>query len=144
MSREKTEKLVRALYAARLSNGLEETLSHFSPDGRLAISGSAEASAISLDVSGRPGIERVLADLCVTWEWLAQDIHRVLIDGDRVAVHYRLKTHFVPTGEVVETEIRDLLTFQSGKLMEIIQFVDTALAARLMAKVQSSQSASAT
>ena len=137
MSRAETEKVVRDVYAARLRNDLEMVRDYFSPESRFAINGSPEASAIAMHVSGKPTIDRVLADLVKSWEWLEQDIERLLVDGDRAAIHYRLKVRFTPTNEVIETTICDLLTVQSGKLVEVIQFIDTALAGRLVAQVRS-------
>jgi ketosteroid isomerase-like protein len=51
-------------------------------------------------------------------------------------MHYRLRVRFKPTDEVVETTICDLLTLQSGKIKEIIQFVDTAMTERLARRVR--------
>jgi ketosteroid isomerase-like protein len=133
MSRAETEKVVRDVYGARLSNDLGRVCDHFLPDGCLVINGDPGASAIALRVAGRPNVEQMLGALLQRWEWLEQDIERVLIDGDHVAVQYQLKARYKPTGEVVQTTCCDLLTLRSGKLVEVVQFLDTALAARLMA-----------
>jgi ketosteroid isomerase-like protein len=134
MSRAETEKAVRDVYSARLSNDLGRVRSYFLPDSCLVISGAPEASAVALKVAGRPNIDEVLTLLLQQWEWLEQDILRILIDGEHAAVQYQLKVRFKPTGDIVQTTICDLLTFQSGKLREVVQFVDTALAARLMGR----------
>jgi ketosteroid isomerase-like protein len=134
MSRAETEKVVRDVYSARLSNDLKRVCDCFLPDACLVINGDPGAGSIALRVAGQPDVEKMLTALLQQWEWLEQDIERILIDGDHAAVQYQLTARFKPTGEVVQTTICDLLTLRSGKLAEVIQFVDTALAAGLMAR----------
>ena len=56
----------------------------------------------------------------------------VLVDGNRAAVHW-LVTVSVGRGKPVKTELCDLWTFNpAGKATELIQFVDTALLAKLV------------
>ena len=137
MSRAEAEKVVRDVYSARLSNDVERVCDQFLSDGCLVINGDPAESAIALRAAGRPSLDEMLDALIQRWEWLEQDIERVLIDGDHAAVQYQLTARFKPTGEVVQTTICDLLTFRSGKLAEVVQFVDTALVAGLMARESS-------
>lgn len=134
MAREDIETLVRGLYAKRLGNTIETVPDYFSDDSRFTLNGCPMASPIALSLSGKSAIAKLLGELFAAWEWQEQTIHGLLIDGDRVAVHYRLKVRFVPTGEIVATEICDVLTVQAGKITELIQFIDTALISRLMTK----------
>jgi ketosteroid isomerase-like protein len=143
MSREEMERLVRDVYGARLGNNLEAARNYFSPDSCFTLNGCPKASPIALSLSGKPAIDQLLTTLFETWEWLEQDIHHSLIDGDRAAVHYRLKVRFKPTGEIITTQICDLLRLRSGKLMEITQFLDTALVGQLMGQLGGSPSANA-
>lgn len=139
MSRAEMEKTIRDLYSARLNNNLEKTLNYFAMDSRFIIKGS-----VMLDVSMRPAIDRMLAELYEAWIWMQQDILRIVIDGDNAAVHYRLKVCFTPTGEILETEICDLLTFRAGKLAQLVEFIDTATADRAIGQLQEAGQAAST
>ena len=55
-----------------------------------------------------------------------REILAELVDGDRVAVHSRVTVRYNPTGKAVSTEILDLFRFQDGKIVELIEFADTA------------------
>lgn len=144
MSRAEMEKAVRDVYTARLSNNIKQALDYFDESSRFVINGAHGTSPIALDVSTRPTIDEVLTELFKAWEWVEQDILHILIDGDHAAVHYRLKVRFTLTSEMLETEICDLLTFKAGKLMQVVEFLDTALVERMLAQLHgASPSASA-
>jgi ketosteroid isomerase-like protein len=134
MSRTEIEQAIRDLYGARMANDVERARDWFAQESRFAINGTPDSSPIVVDVRGKAEIDHLLGRVFDAWEWLEQDIRNMLIDGDRAAVHYRLKARFVPSDQIIDTEICDLLTFQSGKLTEIVQFLDTAMAERLMSQ----------
>jgi ketosteroid isomerase-like protein len=133
MSRAEMEKAIHELYGARCSGDLKGAMGRFCSDSRFAISGNCDASPIALSIRGKPEIEQLLVNVFAAWEWQDQKFRDLIVDGDRAAVHYHLRARFTPTGEIVETDICDLLTFEGGQLKEIIQFLDTALVGRLIA-----------
>ncbi|WP_244941428.1 nuclear transport factor 2 family protein [Bradyrhizobium yuanmingense] len=55
-----------------------------------------------------------------------REILAELVDGDRVAIHSRVDVRYRPTGQVSSTEILDLFRIQDGKIVELIEFADTA------------------
>lgn len=56
-----------------------------------------------------------------------------VIDGDRVAVHVRIKTA-TGGGRYLESELLDLWRFgPDGKIVEIVEFADTGLIATMLA-----------
>lgn len=132
MSREDIKNAVKEVYAARLSNDLERVAALFALDSHFQLSGSAGASPIALCASNRESIVPVLAVLINTWKWIDQQILHLIIDGNQAAVHYKVSMEFRPTGHLIDTNICDLLAFRDGKLAQIIQFVDTALASSLI------------
>jgi ketosteroid isomerase-like protein len=52
--------------------------------------------------------------------------------GDRMAVYSRLKVTFIPRNTTFVTEIVDLFRFQDGKIIELIEFADTALIDKIL------------
>ena len=51
----------------------------------------------------------------------------MLIDGDNAAVRCRLQIRFVPKNRNFSTEVVDLFKFKDGKIVELVEFTDTAL-----------------
>jgi ketosteroid isomerase-like protein len=78
-------------------------------------------------------VRATLGAMIETWSWLEVAPIALLIDGERAAAHNRVRLRFEPTGEEVETQILDLFTIRDGRIVHLIEFVDTALLARLMA-----------
>ena len=50
-----------------------------------------------------------------------------IADGDRASVRSRLKIRFAPKNLTFTTELTDLFKFQDGKIIELVEFADTAL-----------------
>jgi ketosteroid isomerase-like protein len=48
-------------------------------------------------------------------------------------VHTRVRVRAAATGEEVTTDMVDLVTFREGKIASFLEFVDTALAAKMTA-----------
>jgi ketosteroid isomerase-like protein len=49
-----------------------------------------------------------------------------LVDGSRAVVHSRLVVRYKPKDRVWTADVLDLFAFQDGKIMELIEFTDTA------------------
>jgi ketosteroid isomerase-like protein len=56
----------------------------------------------------------------------------MVIDGERAAVHSRVKIKYVPRGMTFTTDLLDLFHFNDGKIVELVEFADTALVKDLM------------
>lgn len=134
MDREAVVELIQAFYQSRLANNVDSCVGRFAADARLRIAGSPAASPIA-GSSGPETLRRHLAGLIGDWEWRSMEIQSLMIDGNKVAVHYRLGTRYVPTGDVINSELVDLIEISAdGKIGSYIEFVDTAATAALAAK----------
>lgn len=137
MERVAIEQRLKSLVDARLEGSLEGCLEHFSEKAEFQLAGSPEASQVVGKVSGRGELRELLAMLFATWRWERVDFLKVITDGDEAAVRYELKATFVPTGTAIETEIMDHFVFDAeGRIVSVTQFVDTALAQKLMEQAQ--------
>lgn len=131
MDKESVKGAVEALYRARLANDVEGCLCSMGPGASLRIAGSAQASPIPLDVSGEEPLRQVYSQLVAMWKWQRQEILSITVEGDRAVVHFRLHAVFAPTGAPVESELVDIITVRDGKIASVVEFVDTALVARM-------------
>ena len=135
MKRDDIEAAVEQVYEARLRNEVAPCLEWFSEDATFQLAGSAAASGIALMVSDREQFRELLESLVATWHWHKVDLIAVLIDGNEAAVRYGLTATFTPTDRMITTEIMDHLVFDSQlKLVQLTQFVDTALVNQLMGR----------
>jgi ketosteroid isomerase-like protein len=132
MNRAEMESAVHATYQTRLSNDAVQTAALFTPTARFLMVGS-EPAATAPQVATAAQIGEAMQTVIGLWQWLDYQPLSTLIDGNRVAAHYRVSMRFVPTGDVVDTELFDLMTFENGKLTELVEFYDTALARRFIA-----------
>jgi ketosteroid isomerase-like protein len=83
-------------------------------------------------VQGHHGLREALGGFITTFQFVERQILSELVEGDRAAVHSRLVVRFNPTNKIRTTECLDLLKFQDGKIIELIEFADTALIRDMM------------
>jgi ketosteroid isomerase-like protein len=57
----------------------------------------------------------------------------MLIDGPSAAVRWQATFHYTKTGRMFTTELADFITVANGKVVSFIEFLDTALAAKVLA-----------
>jgi ketosteroid isomerase-like protein len=50
-----------------------------------------------------------------------------MVEDNRAAVHSRLKVRFVPKDIVFTSDVLDAFRFEDGKIIELVEFADTAL-----------------
>jgi ketosteroid isomerase-like protein len=72
-------------------------------------------------------VQTALAGFIENFEFMKRDIVAALVEGDRAAVHSRLKVRFVPKDVVFTSDVLDTFRFEDGKIIELVEFVDTAL-----------------
>ena len=75
-------------------------------------------------------IERMSLEVACIWG--RQALH-CAGEGNRAVVHSRLVVRYKPKNKVWTTEVLDLFKFQDGKIMELIEFADTAQIKDMMA-----------
>jgi ketosteroid isomerase-like protein len=126
MDRAAIEALIERAYEARKSEDVEGIISVFHPDGKFELAGSKDITAVAGVAKGHQELRITLTKLIANFEFVERDIISTLIDGDRAAVHSRVKLRFVPKDRTVTTELIDLWKFENGKIVELVEFADTA------------------
>lgn len=133
MDRVAIERLIRAAYTTRARGDVQAIKALFTHHPRLELAGSPEASPAAGHAEGGPGFEAMLTSMVDTWEWQEHTVLAILIDGNRAAAHWRARLRHTGKDETVETEAVDLFLIEDGKIASLVEFCDTALAAKLMA-----------
>jgi len=130
--RAEIERLVHEAYATRVRNDLEGVCRLFAPDAKFQMAGASHASAVPLTSVGAAEYRLALAQMIKTFALSDHTILDLLIDGDKVAVHWRANVRSTLTGEAVVTDVVDLLEVKDGRIASFTEFCDTAMAARLL------------
>ncbi len=130
--RSEIERIVLAAYAARRDGDLDALERIFASDAQFRLAGSRSASPIAVTAVGAQQFKHTLKEMMTVFEWLDQTILVLIIEGSSAAVHWRGIVRSTATGETVETELMDVFGIENGRIASLVEFCDTALAARLM------------
>jgi ketosteroid isomerase-like protein len=140
MNRSEFEQWLQDLYQARLSNDADRCMQFFVAHSKFRLAGSANASTIARASDSLSAIRDQVTELVRVWTWKDMEIYNRVIDGDTAVVRYNLTTVFNPSGELITTEIVDLVKVSERKVVEFHQFVDTAAIERLVARAHAAKS----
>jgi ketosteroid isomerase-like protein len=131
-NRETMLDLIKRGYVARGRGDLEGLMAVFHPDAVFRLVGDKKTLEVAGSVQGHGGLREALGGLIAAFEFVERQILGELVEGDRAAVHSRLVVRYNPTNTTLTTECLDLLKFQDGKIIELIEFADTALIKDMM------------
>jgi ketosteroid isomerase-like protein len=131
--RSQVETLLTNAYAARKRGDIDALCACFTEKPSFIMAGARETSPIAVQCADGTTFRTVMSGMIATFEWLDQQILAMIIDGSKVAVHWRGRIRSTLTGDEVVTELVDVITVKDGKIQSLVEFADTALAAKLMA-----------
>jgi ketosteroid isomerase-like protein len=131
-NRETLLELVRRAYAARGKGDLDELMTAFHPEAVFTLVGDSRSLQAAGSVKGHPSLRETLGGFISSFEFTERHILSELVEADRAAVHSRLVVRYSPTNTIRTTECLDLLKFQDGKIVELIEFADTAMIRDIM------------
>jgi ketosteroid isomerase-like protein len=132
MDRDAVRTYLEQTYSKRDAGDIDGTLAAFHPAGRLQIAGSQALSQAAVLAEGHEQLRNTLARYIAAFGFVSRDFIGMVIEGDRAAVHCRVTLRFVPKNQTVTTDLLDLFKFQDGKIIELVEFVDTAALNDLM------------
>jgi ketosteroid isomerase-like protein len=116
------ERLLRALYAARVSGDLDGVCRTFSNNAKFQIAGASHASPIAITATGIDEIRSWLALLIKTFQLKDQTILSMIIDSAQAAVHWRAKIYSRITGATILTELVDMVQVRDGRIASYTEF----------------------
>jgi len=128
MDRSEIEAFVRKLYAARVEGDIDALSPLFAEDAVFQIAGSPEYSMLASLAEGYEMVMSLMRTIVDTFSLSNAAIVNLLIDGNKAAVRWRATVHVMTTGQTVTTEIAAFIEIADGKVVSLIEFVDTALA----------------
>ncbi len=76
----------------------------------------------------------LMQNMIASFELSDFSVVEMLIDGAQAAVRWQATVHHTGTGQVFTTELADFITVAGGQVTSFIEFLDTALAAKVLAK----------
>ncbi|MGY8634551.1 nuclear transport factor 2 family protein [Bradyrhizobium sp. 14AA] len=118
--------VIRRAYAARRDGDVEGLVAAFHPHGQFTLSGDKSALELTGSMKGHPTLREAFGQFTAAFGFESREILAELVDGNRVAVHSRVDVRYHPTGKSFSAEMLDLFTFEDGKIVELIEFADTA------------------
>ena len=120
--RQQIERLLRDLYAARVSGDVTAVYDKFSPDARFQITGASHSTPVAVTAVGAKEYRPLLAIMIKSFKLSDHEILSLLIDGAKAAVHWRAKIFSRLTGTTVLTELVDMIEIRNGRIGSYVEF----------------------
>jgi ketosteroid isomerase-like protein len=130
--RKTIEAVIDRCYAARQKGDIETLMAAFDADAVFELAGSKKLVPAAEAARGHQNIREAMTGLIAVFDFIDRDIISMVIDGERAAVHSRVKIRFVPRDRTFTTDLLDSFHFRDGKIVELLEFADTALIRDLM------------
>jgi ketosteroid isomerase-like protein len=111
---------------------LETVTKLFAANATFQVAGSDQASPMPVLVKGNAGIKNLMQGMIASFELTDFTIVEMLIDGPSAAVRWRATIHHTGTGQIFTTELADFIAVANGRVISFIEFLDTALAAKVL------------
>jgi len=125
-NRETMLEVIRVAYAARGRGDLDSLMSAFHPTAVFTLVGDKRALDVVGSVQGHAGLREALSGYIANFEFVERNILSEFVEGNRAVVHSRLVVRYKPKDKIWTSDVLDLFKFQSGKIVELIEFTDTA------------------
>jgi len=132
MTREQMLDAMGAAYAARVSGDVDRILAIFAPDAKFALNAAPPQTSVAVATEGSTGMRAALTQLVNAFEFQKLDVIDSVVEGSKAAIRIRFTVKARATGKIGVTEALDLIEFRDGKIASYTQFLDTAIADRLM------------
>jgi ketosteroid isomerase-like protein len=122
--------IVRQIYEARSEGDLDTLMSFFGDDCVFRVAGNRDLAQLTDPVVGSAALRETMRHFIDDWEMKGLTFVGIHVDGDVALVHRRGQMRHGATQ--FDTEIMDKITFDNGKVTEVVEFVDTLQVAVLL------------
>jgi ketosteroid isomerase-like protein len=116
------ERIVRELHQARVNGDLAGMCGLFADDGRFEIAGASADKPIAIRAQSLAEFKPWLAMMTKVFRLSDYHLISLIIDGPRVAAHWRVSILSKVTGASVPTELVDLIELSGGKIRSYNEF----------------------
>ncbi|AJA60600.1 nuclear transport factor 2 family protein [Bradyrhizobium japonicum] len=124
--REEMLDVIKRAYAARGDGDAADLVAAFHPEGQFNLVGDKSALHLTGNVQGHEPLRGAFGQFIDHFDFEKREILSELVEGNCAAIRSRLVIRYRPSGKVFSTEVLDLFKFQDGKIIELIEFADTA------------------
>ncbi|MBB3543616.1 MULTISPECIES: nuclear transport factor 2 family protein [unclassified Rhizobium] len=122
--------LTRQIFEARHQGDLDVLMSFLGDNCIFRAAGSRYLAPLTEPVVGSAALRATMRHFIDTWDMTALEILDIHVDGNVALVHRRGQ---MPHGTTkFDTEVMDKMTFENGKVIECVEFLDTLQAASLL------------
>ena len=118
--------VMRQAYEARSRGDLEGLMATFHSDAVFTLVGDKKTLDVAGSVHGHDRLREALGGFIANFHFVERQILSEMVEGDRASVHSRVVVRYGPTKETRTTDVLDVLTFKDAKIIELIEFADTA------------------
>ena len=119
-------------FADRDAGRTHDLMSVFHDRAVFRFAASKQALAVADTVEGHANVRSAMEGFIGIFGFADREVLGWFFAADRVAVHSRLKVTHIPNNATFITEIMDLFRFQDGKIIELVEFADTALIDKIL------------
>ncbi|MDH6260748.1 ketosteroid isomerase-like protein [Bradyrhizobium sp. BR13661] len=127
MNREDMLDVIKRAYAARAAGDLDGLVATFHPEGTFNLIGDRSALHLTGSFKGHALLLEAFGQFTAHFAFEQREILTEVVEGDYAAIRSRLVIRYRPNKKVFTTELLDLFKFQDGKIIELIEYADTAL-----------------
>jgi ketosteroid isomerase-like protein len=120
--RSAAERMVRELHAARLAGDLPGMCRLFADSGRFEIAGASADKPIAIRASGLAEFRPWLAMMTKVFRLSDYHLISLIVEGSRLAAHWRVNIFSKVTGVTVVTELVDLIELRDGRIESYSEF----------------------
>lgn len=131
-SKEELIQTVQDLYNARRAKDIDGLMAFVDPACSYRVVGGERLAAANDRVDDPVILRQNQETLMDTWDFCNLQISSIHVDGDTVFVHHAGQVSFVPNGACFAAEFMDKITFRNGRVVDVVQFIDTLQAAKVM------------
>jgi ketosteroid isomerase-like protein len=126
------EALVRGLCAARVAGDMDVLRRGYADNATFRIAGSPTWGALTAPLTGHANVmarfESMIANVALD-DFAILDL---FVDGNRAAVRWRATMREAETKDQSTTEIAQFLEVEHGQVTSLVEFLDTAMAMKLL------------
>jgi ketosteroid isomerase-like protein len=116
------ERTVRELHSARVGGDLAGMCGLFADHGRFEIAGASADKPIAIRAQGIAEFKPWLAMMTKVFKLSDYELISLIVEGPRLAAHWRVNIYSKVTGVTIPTELVDLIEVRDGRIQSYNEF----------------------
>lgn len=125
LERQRIEACLRRLIELRAAGDVDGIVAFAAPD-IVFRTGIGRAHPFHAEYKGREACAKLVRDVNVNYENLGSRLNKLVIDGDRIAMHRTARIRNRGTGRAVDIDMWNFVKFRDQLIVEFAEYPDTA------------------